>query len=190
MPEGTPCPDESVCDGSESCDAAGVCVDQTELDDGQDFGSLGRTPWAMHQGEGLVSFGFTSPSYGHESEYAFATIPPSSDPGWGSAPNVNTIGYSVGSTLCGQLGCRTGAQFTYFQTFVGVPSNTVVTTFTIQFSGIDDGVRTTIFNSENPSGVVIPGSYVYRGGSGTANVAACGVPGEVNRVGVTRAGEG
>ena len=76
--------------------------------------------------------------------------------------------------------------FTYFQTFVNVPSNVQVTTFTITFSGMDDGSRVTIFNSAYPGGLVIPGSYVYLGGSGTTNLAAYVKAGELNRVVITQ----
>lgn len=144
-----------------------------------------RTPWQQNNGEGLVSFGFQTSQHGAAVEYDYATIPAANDAAWTAAPNGDTIGYSVYSTLCGQLSCRYGAQFTYFQTFVDVPANVTVSTFTIQFSGIDDGVRTTIFNSAYPNGVVVPGSYVYLGGSGTANLAALVVSGEINRVVVT-----
>ena len=146
-----------------------------------------RTPWQQNGGEGLVSFGFQTNQHGAVVEYDYATIPAADDASWTPASNGDTIGYSVYSTLCGQLSCRYGAEFTYFQTFVDVPANVQVNTFTIAFSGIDDGVRTTIYNSDYPTGVVIPGSYVFLGGSGTANLAALVVPGELNRVVVTHA---
>jgi hypothetical protein len=76
-------------------------------------------------------------------------------------------------------------EFTYFQTFVTVPGDEVVTEFTISLSRLDDGVRVTIFNSEHPDGAVIPGSYVYVGGSGTSNLADFVVAGEENRVVIT-----
>jgi hypothetical protein len=146
-----------------------------------------RTAWEMHDGEGIVSFGYQTPYHGYEMEYDFATIPAESDPNWGPAPDPDIIGYSkVPSSLCGVMACRYGADFTYFQTFVNVPSNVLVTDFTISFSGIDDGVRVTIFNSDYPVGVVVPGSYVFLGGTGTANLATLVKPGEVNRVVVTQ----
>ncbi len=160
----------------------------TRQDDGLGVtqAALSRTDWQMHQGEGLVPFGFTTPQHGAIVEYDFATIPPGNDPGWGPAPSGSTIAFdATPSSLCGVLACRAGGQFTYFQTLVNVPSNVVVTSFTITFSGIDDGVRTTIFNSAHPGGAVVPGSYVFLGGTGTANLAALVVSGEVNRVVVT-----
>jgi hypothetical protein len=145
----------------------------------------------MHKGEGIVVFGSTFPTHGDIGEYAFATIPPVNDSGWGPAPNPDTIGYFMApSTLCFSVNgvanyCRNAADFTYFQTLVDIPSNVVVTTFTISFSSVDDGARTTIFNSDNPTGAVVPGSYVFLGGTGTANLASLVKAGEVNRVVVT-----
>jgi hypothetical protein len=145
-----------------------------------------RTPWQMNLGEGIVVFGYTAPYHGYEGEYDFATIPPSNDANWGPAPNGDTIAYVQSpSTLCGVVDCLLGAEFTYFQSFVDVPADIIVTTFTIAFSGIDDGVRVTIFNSDYPAGIVVPGSYVFLGGSGTANLATLVKSGEVNRVVVT-----
>ena len=135
--------------------------------------------------EGIVTFGYVAPYHGYEGECDFATIPPASDINWNPAPDADLIGYSQYSTLCGVLGCRAGADFTYFQSFVDVPGNVVVTTFTIAFTGIDDGVRVTIFNSDHPTGAVVPGSYVFLGGSGTADVTSLVRSGEINRVVVT-----
>jgi hypothetical protein len=145
-----------------------------------------RTPWEMNLGESLESFGYQTAYHGHEDEYDFATIPAEGDPDWGPAPNPDTIAYTqIPSTLCSVMECRYGADFTYFQTFVNVPSNVVVTEFTIDFTGIDDGVRVTIFNSTYPNGEVVPASYVFLGGSGTADVTSLVNSGEVNRVVVT-----
>ena len=66
------------------------------------------------------------------------------------------------------------------------PVNIVITTFTIAFNGMDDGSRVTIFNSLYPAGLVVPGSYVYLGGSGTTNLKDYVVSGENNRVVVTQ----
>lgn len=146
-----------------------------------------RSPWEMNLGEGIVAFGFVSPFHGAPVEYDFASIPAPADAGWGPAPNPDIIGYSqVPSTLCGVMDCRHGADFTYFRTFVDIPSNVVVTEFTIATSGVDDGIRVTIFNSLYPSGIVVPGSYVYLGGSGTADLSSLVVSGEVNTVIITQ----
>jgi hypothetical protein len=144
-----------------------------------------RSPWEMNAGEGLVAFGYTTPYHGYELEYDFATIPPPGDPGWGPAPDPDVIAFSEPSTLCGVAGCRTAGQFTYFRTFVNVPWNVMVTTFTIDMATVDDGARVTIFNSAYPTGIVVPGSYVFLGGSGTADLSSLVVSGEVNTVIVT-----
>ncbi len=47
---------------------------------------------------------------------------------------------------------------------------------------MDDGSRVSIFNSDYPNGVVIPGSYVYLGGTATTNLASYVVTGESNHV--------
>ena len=145
-----------------------------------------RTPWQMHEGQGVIPFGFTAPRHGDDTEYQFSSIPVADDAGWFGAPNGATIGFSRGSALCGVAGCRAAGDFTYFQTFVDVPANTTVTTFTISFSGMDDGSRVSIFNSAYPNGTVVPGSYVYLGGSGTANLAPLVRAGQINRVVITQ----
>jgi hypothetical protein len=148
--------------------------------------ALTRTPWQINLGEGLVAFPTPAPSHGAVAEYDVATIPEATDLGWGPAPDENVIGFDdTPSSLCGVAACFSAGQFTYFQTFVEVPDNVVVTTFTIAFSGIDDGTRTTIFNSDHPGGAVVPGSFVFLGGTGTADLAALVKSGDVNRVVVT-----
>jgi len=49
-----------------------------------------------------------------------------------------------------------------------------------------DGSRVTIFNSLYPAGLVVPGSYVYLGGSGTTDLSALVVSGQINRVVITQ----
>ena len=51
---------------------------------------------------------------------------------------------------------------------------------------MDDASRVTIFNSLYPAGLVIAGSYVYLGGSGTTDLSAYVVSGEINRVAITQ----
>jgi len=155
-----------------------------------------RTPWQMHDGLevtlgnplGLVAFSCVPAQHGDPCEYDVVTIPPGNDPGWGAAPDPDIIGFSLyPSRVCSApISCGVYGDFTYFQTFVDIPANVVVTTFTIDFSGMDDGSRVTIFNSTYPTGLVVPGSYVFLGGTGTANLQAYVVSGEVNRVVVTQ----
>ncbi|MFC1637338.1 hypothetical protein ACFL5Z_21160 [Planctomycetota bacterium] len=147
-----------------------------------------RTPWEMNLGEGIVSFDDEAPYHGYEDEYDFATIPAESDPDWEPAPDQDIINYSqVPSTLCdGVMDCRWGGDFTYFRTYVDIPSGSTVDEFTISMSGVDDGVRVTIFNSSYPSGIVVPGSYVFLGGSGTADLKDLVEVGEINMVILTQ----
>lgn len=154
-----------------------------------------RTGWQMHDGLevtpsnplGLIAFSCSPAQHGDPCEYAVATIPPSGDPGWGPAPNGETIGFSIPSRVCNApITCFGYGDFTYFQTFVDIPADIVVTQFTISFSGMDDGCRVTIFNSAYPSGLVVPGSYVFLGGSGTTTLENYVVSGERNRVVVTQ----
>ena len=145
-----------------------------------------HTPWQQHEGfQGVVHFGFTAPRHGDDSEYAFANIPAANHAGWGAAPDGDIIGLSRPSTLCGVAACRQGGEFTYFQTFVNIPSGYTVSTFTVALSGMDDGSRISIYNSAYPNGVIVPGSYVYFGQSATADLAPLVQSGEVNRVVIT-----
>lgn len=154
-----------------------------------------RSPWEMHDGlevtlanpDGLVPFGCSPAQNGDPCEYDVATIPGASDAGWGPAPDGNIIGFSIPSRVCNAPNpCLAYGDFTYFQTLVDIPANIIVTTFTIAFSGMDDGCRVTIFNSAYPLGLVVPGSYVFLGGSGTTDLHDYVVSGEVNRVVVTQ----
>jgi hypothetical protein len=141
-----------------------------------------KTHWEMNLGEGIVNWGYETPYHGYEGEYDYATIPNESDAGWGLAPDPEIIDYYVPSTLCDVMDCRCGGDFTYFRTYVNIPSGSTVTEFTISMSGVDDGVRVTIFNSDYPSGIVVPGSYVFLGGTGTADLMGLVKPGETNMV--------
>lgn len=151
-----------------------------------------RSDWEMHDGlEGLPGY-IPNPcasvrTHGAVCQYGAANIPSAGDAGWRDAPNPDIIDFSIRSRLCNAPStCWNYLDFTYFQTFVTVPENVVVDTFTIAFSGMDDGSRVTIFNSAYPDGVVIPGSYVFLSQSGTADLGAYVVSGEVNRVVVSQ----
>jgi hypothetical protein len=154
-----------------------------------------RSPWQMHDGLevtpsnplGLIAFSCAPPQHGDPCEYDVATVPPLGDAGWGPAPDPDIIGFSIYSRVCqAPISCMAYGDFTYFQTLVDIPANVLVTQFTIDFSGMDDGSRVSIYNSVHPGGLVIPGSYVYLGGSGTTNLAPYVIPGEINRVVVTQ----
>src|SRR6187549_1286942 len=107
-----------------------------------------RTPWQMHDGLevtvgnplGLVPFACSPGFHGDPCEYDVATIPGVGDAGWGPAPDGAIIGFSIPSRVCqAPSPCMGYGDFTYFQTLVDVPANVSVTTFTISFSGMDDG---------------------------------------------------
>ena len=156
---------------------------------------LSRTPWQMHDGlevtagnpNGLLAFTCSPSQHGQACEYDVATVPPADASGWGAAPDGETINFAIPSRVCSALiTCMAYGDFTYFQTFVDVEANAVVTEFSIAFSGMDDGSRVSIYNSAHPAGLVIPGSYVYLGGSGTTNLASYVIAGEVNRVVITQ----
>ena len=155
-----------------------------------------HTPWQQHDGLevtvanplGLVAFSCAPATHGDPCEYDVATVPATFDAGWGPAPDPDIINFSVfPSRVCSApISCMVYGDFTYFQTLVDVPSNVVVTQFTIDFSGMDDGSRVSIYNSLHPGGLVVPGSYVFLGGSGTTNLSPYVVSGEINRVVVTQ----
>jgi len=154
-----------------------------------------RTPWQMHDGlevstenpNGLLRFSCDPTQHGQICEYDVATVPPSADAGWGPAPDPDIIDFHIPSRVChAPITCLRYGDFTYFQTFVDIPANVNVTEFTITFSGMDDGSRVSIFNSTYPGGLVVPGSYVYYGGTGTTNLAPYVIAGEVNRVVITQ----
>jgi hypothetical protein len=154
-----------------------------------------RTPWQMHDGlevtpsnpYGLIAFSCVPAQHGDVCEYDVAVVPPQGDAGWGPAPDPDIINFSIPSRVCAAPNtCLAYGDFTYFETLVNVPANVSVTTFTIDFSGMDDGSRVTIFNSANPTGLVVPGSYVFLGGSGTTDLHSYVVSGELNRVVITQ----
>lgn len=158
--------------------------------------TLSRTPWQMYRNP-IVAPVPDYGSHGNINEYLHAPpIPPVNaatpldgfgNGGWVPAPNGATIGFgSGGASRLGGYACRQALDFTFFQTLVDVPFGTTITQFSISFSGMDDGSRVTIFNSANPGGLVIPGSYVALGNSGTTNLNSYIVAGETNRVVITQ----
>ena len=153
-----------------------------------------RTPWQMNRGAGPQCAEGLLQGHGDTNAYRLAVIPATNAPGWGSAPNGDTIGFAEASVIPGTIfcngrfisSCLNSVDFTYFQTFVTVPPENTVGEFKVTFSGIDDGAMITVFNSTYPQGVVVPGSFVFFLGTGTANLASLIVAGEVNRVVVTQ----
>jgi hypothetical protein len=159
--------------------------------------ALGRTSWQMYRNpivSPVTSHEFDSPSHGNIGYYDFAPAIPAVDAnvplsgvngGWTAAPNGSTIGFGNGNASR-LTKCWVQADFTFFQTLVDIPSGTTNFTFSIAFSGMDDGSRVSIFNSKYPLGLVVAGSYVFLGGTGTSDLAPYVVVGETNRVVITQ----
>jgi len=148
---------------------------------------LGRTGWEMFGPNPRVNNIGPYASHGHKDYYQHVgPIPAGTASGWAGAPNAEIIGFSVPSRLGGSYGCLTSLDYTFFQTFVDIPIGTVLTEFKIQFSGMDDGARITVFNTAYPAGLVIEGSYVYLSGGGTTDLAPYMNIGESNRVVITQ----
>jgi hypothetical protein len=147
---------------------------------------LSRSDWQMLGNNPIVSGVPNFGTHGDPRYYDYVPpVPGVTDPRWGPAPNPATIGFGSG-TASRLPGCWTYLDYTFFQTLVEIPTGTTLTSFTIDFSGMDDGSRITVFNSANPGGLVIPGSYVYLGRTGTSDLAPYMVIGETNRVVITQ----
>jgi hypothetical protein len=144
----------------------------------------GATPWQMHYGEGAVRFAQTFATHGAAGEYAYATIPPAADAGWRAhaAPNIS---FSDPSTLCSPRRCRDAGDFTYFQTFLDVPSAAAVQSFTLRIGAVDDGVRITVFNDKHPQGYTPPNGYIALGMAGLATDIAPHLSAGRNRIVLT-----
>ncbi|MBK8285907.1 MAG: hypothetical protein IPK97_14115 [Ahniella sp.] len=149
---------------------------------------VSRTPWQMNQGEGVIKNLKVDRAKLSE-VFDRATIP-AEGAGWAPAPNTDTIGF--GSDSASQIDeaggtCDTALDFTYFQTFVNVPSGTTVDEFKIIFSGMDDASRITVFNTNHPTGLVVEGSYVTKvaGIGGTSDLKDLMAAGS-NRVVITQ----
>ena len=158
--------------------------------------TLSRTPWQMYRNPiitGLPLSGY----HGDPDFYVYAPAIPTANAnvpidtfgngGWVPAPNGSTIAFGDGgSSRLPPYSCFRALDFTFFQTLVDIPQGAIVTQFSISFSGMDDGSRISIFNSKYPGGIVVPGSYVYLGLTGTTNLNDYVVAGETNRVVITQ----
>jgi len=162
---------------------------------GSDPTEIIRTAWQQHDGLevtqsnplGVIELTCEPERHGAICEYDDSTIPDAVDFGWGPAPDALIIGLSKRSNLCETPGsCRAYADFSYFQTFLNIPSTTVLENLVVQFSGMDDGSRVSICNSRFPNCEIVEGSYVFLGGSGTTDLSPVAVAGEINRVVITQ----
>ncbi|MQC48249.1 MAG: hypothetical protein DWG77_04030 [Chloroflexi bacterium] len=92
-----------------------------------------------------------------------------------------------GSRLGGIYACRASADFTFYQSFVSIPTGTTISQFSVNMSGDDDGARVAIYNSAHPGGFVFAGSYIFLGPTqSTTDLSSAMVAGEVNRVLITQ----
>tara|TARA_R110001592_G_scaffold178278_3_gene419000 strand:+ start:774 stop:3533 length:2760 start_codon:yes stop_codon:yes gene_type:complete len=136
------------------------------------------SPWKMNKGGGAISFSLNN--HGNPAAYTQANIPGASDPNWVAAP-VNASGeinYSVNSIL---TKCLQQLDFTYFETYINIPTNYNVSSLNVAFTAADDGARAYIFNSSHPNGAFI--GEISLGGSPTSqNYASLSVAGEINRL--------
>lgn len=150
-----------------------------------------RTPWQMHFADGPKVTGDTAEHYGDSTEYFLENIPPVNDPLWQAAPRGDLIEYAMASPFChigpdSTWSCRKWVDYTYFQTFITIPSNITLTTFTIRLRGIDDGVKVRMYNSINPAGFDIPKGYARLGDGGqTINLLPYAKKCESNRLVLT-----
>ena len=152
-----------------------------------------RTPWQML--DRTTVYPFAATRLGDTNAYALAPVPVYNDPGWGPAPNTNSIGFNRPS-VAGVGNCNGSHQsdacnFTYFQCLVYLPPTYRLTAFTISLTNVDDGVRISLYNSSYPGGGVVPSSYYFDTGVigspgwGTTDLAPLFKVGETNRVVIT-----
>jgi hypothetical protein len=142
----------------------------------------------MNPGEGIVPFASPAAGHGIPSEYDVAMVPGPTDVRWRSAPNGDSIEYSIRSTLCDTpIACGAGADFTYFRTFVCMPAAGSIRSLTVGIVGVDDGTRIGIVNSRFPSGFVPPNAFamLFAGPYRSSDLAPFLVPGERNTIVLT-----
>ncbi|KGL63146.1 immunoglobulin-like domain-containing protein [Polaribacter sp. Hel1_85] len=136
------------------------------------------SPWKMNNGNGIIPFNV---SYnGEPTAYSQMNIPAPADNNWVNAPvdSNGAINFSVPSIL---TQCLTQIDFTYFETYLNIPTNFNVSDLNISFTAADDGARAYIFNSAHPNGAFI-GQIVFGQAPITANYASLAVPDEINRL--------
>lgn len=152
-----------------------------------------RTPWQMHKGAGVTYLTLAVKGFGTRDNYTKASIPAKDDAGWQNAPDAETIafGSDTSSEIKGRdpnthgKTCRKALDYTYFQTFVTVPTNTKVEEFKITFQGMDDGARISVFGPGDAKGQIVDGSYVEFNKEATSDLRDLMKPG-VNRVVITQ----
>lgn len=166
--------------------------------------SVTRTPWQMHDGfdqfdsagkvipipfePSCLTFFYNglhySPGHGALCEFDVAEVPEQSDFNWAPAPDPDIIGFGGPSaSKLPDSACRLAGDFTYFQTFVEVPTGATVTSFTIDFNGMDDGSIVSVCDGN--SCTAVPGSHVQLSNGGTTDLSSLVSEGS-NRVVITQ----
>jgi hypothetical protein len=147
--------------------------------------SISVSPWKLHRGQGTIN-GLSLPGHGSATAYQHMAIPEKDDARWENMMlnQDGNIYFSEPSKISVEGGyCLTSVDFTYFQTFVDIPSNVSVNEFKVTFQRVDDGARAYIFNSAHPKGAHVEGGDIVLGGAPvTANLSSLIKTGEVNRV--------
>jgi len=139
------------------------------------------TPWRMNRGGGAISYYIGSGSLGNPAAYSQMGIPATSDPNWNPAPlnAQGAINFSEASILSQ---CRYQLDFTYFETYIDIPENTVVDELIVSFQQVDDGARAYIFNSAHPNGAFDGEITINNGVPVSSDYSQFAVAGERNRV--------
>jgi len=149
----------------------------------QSFGQLSITPWRMNYGGGVISFNIGGGSLGNPAAYSVMNIPAENNSGWGLAPLVNgAISFGNGnSSILPSNGCRTTLDFTYFETFLDIPTGATINDLRVSFASVDDGARAYIFNSAHPNGA-FNGEIQIGSTNASLDYSQFAVAGERNRI--------
>jgi len=140
--------------------------------------------WEIHYGnDGLIEFPTQTDAQRKEA-FGKATIPEKSDPRWELAKTQKdgTVNYpDLGENV---KKCAQQLDFTYFQTFVKIPKNADLQSFTVSYDKADDGARIYFFNSKYPKGHYNEASDLIRNASNYKKVDLKDqlVKGEDNRI--------
>lgn len=107
-------------------------------------------PWKMNRGAGTISLTGTNidmqKQHGNPVAYSLASIPAKDDKGWEDAPvSADVINFDESSSVP----CLLAVDFTYFRTFVHIPSGGRHN-LKVKIGYVDDGARMYIFNSKHP----------------------------------------
>ncbi|MCK4708427.1 MAG: hypothetical protein KAU21_07405, partial [Gammaproteobacteria bacterium] len=133
----------------------------TDIEVGEYPANITRTAWEVIRSDGVITLDSNLTSRDDVAAYDFveSPLPLLGDNRWQLATDHELIGFAEVSRLNGtdgNNGCKSAVDYTYFQTVVNVPFGVEVSEFNINFSGIDDDARVSIYNSKH-QGLLIPG---------------------------------